>query len=333
MRFPTSAKALELTGSNLRCESCRHSVLVLYNNQAILYRNRNICKQVLEQRRLFVGTNFHYALALASVAMPALSQSGNLVDKEIVGHVLRPEKLAADSRHISLLKAPAGFQIQKIAENLGKARILAVGPDGSVYVTRPEAGDCLLLRDKDGDQRLDQQTVVARKPHLHGIAIHGDSVYFATVHEIYVAARHPDGTLGELKQIAGNLPDGGQHANRTIAVGPDGLLYVSVGSTCNACSDPNPENATILRMNLDGSGRESSRRACETPSASDGVPIPSNSSVWITERIGLAMMSRRKNSTSSPKGPIMVGHTCTRTERSIPVSIHRPDSTLSSTPE
>ena len=128
--------------------------------------------------------------------------------------------------------------------------------DGSVYVTRPEAGDCLLLRDTNGDGQADQQTVVARKPHLHGIAIHGNSVYFATIHEIYVAPRKPDGTLGELKQIAGNLPDGGQHANRTLGVGPDGKLYVSVGSTCNACSDPNPENATILRMNLDGSARE-----------------------------------------------------------------------------
>ncbi len=202
-----------------------------------------------------MSQSFHYAIALASVGI-AFSQSGKFVDKEVIGHVLRPEKLAADSPHISLLKAPVGFQIQKIAENLGKARILAVGDDGSVYVTRPDAGDCLLLRDTDGDGRLDQQRVVARKPHLHGIAIHGDSVYFATIHEIYRASRKPDGTLGELKQIAGNLPDGGQHANRTVAVGPDGMLYASVGSTCNACSDPNPENATILRMNVDGSGRE-----------------------------------------------------------------------------
>ena len=71
-----------------------------------------------------------------------------------------------------------------------------------------------------------------------------------------MANRHADGTLGELKQIAGGLPDGGQHANRTLAIGPDGMLYVSVGSTCNACTDANPENATILRMKLDGSGRE-----------------------------------------------------------------------------
>jgi glucose/arabinose dehydrogenase len=49
-----------------------------------------------------------------------------------------------------------------------------------------------------------------------------------------------------------DLPDGGQHPNRTIGVGPDGKLYVSVGSTCNACPESNSEHATMLRLNLDG---------------------------------------------------------------------------------
>ena len=37
---------------------------------------------------------------------------------------------------------------------------------------------------------------------------------------------------------------------------PDGKLYISVGSTCNACSEANPENATILRVEPDGSSRQ-----------------------------------------------------------------------------
>lgn len=40
-----------------------------------------------------------------------------------------------------------------------------------------------------------------------------------------------------------------------IAFGPDGMLYVSVGSSCNACTETNEENATILRMNPDGAER------------------------------------------------------------------------------
>jgi len=62
-----------------------------------------------------------------------------------------------------------------------------------------------------------------------------------------------DGSFGELTPLVSDLPDGGQHAYRTIAVGPDGLLYVSIGSDCNACRESNSEHATLLRLNVDGS--------------------------------------------------------------------------------
>jgi hypothetical protein len=35
----------------------------------------------------------------------------------------------------------------------------------------------------------------------------------------------------------------------------DDMMDISVGSTCNECADPNPENATILRASLDGKSR------------------------------------------------------------------------------
>lgn len=61
--------------------------------------------------------------------------------------------------------------------------------------------------------------------------------------------------LGQPQLLIDDLPDGGQHPNRTIAFGPDGLLYITVGSTCNACPESNRENATVLRANPDGSDR------------------------------------------------------------------------------
>ena len=58
-----------------------------------------------------------------------------------------------------------------------------------------------------------------------------------------------------MTMLVGDLPDAGQHPNRTIAFGPDGMLYISVGSTCNACNESNPENATLLRASPDGKSR------------------------------------------------------------------------------
>jgi glucose/arabinose dehydrogenase len=178
------------------------------------------------------------------------------VDVEIVGHILTPSTVEPSDDRVKNLKLPSGFRVQKFATDLGKPRMLAISEDGSAYVTRPQEGDCLLLADTDGDGRADRKTVVAKRDKLHGIAIHENRVYLATVKEVLAADRKPDGTLGELKQIGEDLPDGGQHPNRTLGIGPDGMLYVSVGSTCNSCVETNEEHATILRMSLDGGKRE-----------------------------------------------------------------------------
>jgi glucose/arabinose dehydrogenase len=52
--------------------------------------------------------------------------------------------------------------------------------------------------------------------------------------------------------IVQHLPDGGQHRGRTIGIGPDGLLYIAVGSSCNDCAEANKERATLLHVPLTG---------------------------------------------------------------------------------
>ena len=62
--------------------------------------------------------------------------------------------------------------------------------------------------------------------------------------------------MGEKTQIISDLPDAGQHEDRTLAFGPDGRLYLSVGSTSNTSNEPNPENATMLVASPDGKSRK-----------------------------------------------------------------------------
>ncbi len=132
--------------------------------------------------------------------------------------------------------------------------MLAVAPDGTVYVSQRDAGTLTMLKDTDGDGVADVQKVVAMKEQLHGIALHSGKAYIVTVKELYVADIKPDGTLGALKLLLNDLPDAGQHPNRTLAVHND-QLFISVGSTCNACDESNRENAPMLRLNLDGTNR------------------------------------------------------------------------------
>jgi Raf kinase inhibitor-like YbhB/YbcL family protein len=73
---------------------------------------------------------------------------------------------------------------------------------------------------------------------------------------VFTADVRGDGTFENVARIADDLPAGGQHADRTIQIGPDKYLYISVGSTCNTCNETTPESATMLRMSPDGHSRE-----------------------------------------------------------------------------
>lgn len=173
----------------------------------------------------------------------------------IVGHVLEPKQAEPAAARLDSLQLPEGATISVFAEGLENPRMLAVAEDGTVYVTERGPGRLMMLKDSDMDGRADGSEAVASRPGLHGIAIDGGEMFLVTVNDVYRTALDGDGRPGELERIIDDLPDAGQHPNRAIVVGPDGALYISVGSTCNACGESNPENATILRAARDGSSR------------------------------------------------------------------------------
>lgn len=189
-------------------------------------------------------------------ALPVFAQQGDGTDTAVRHTVFKPGPVEPTAARVDALRMPEGFTVEIFASGLLNPRILAVHPDGHVYVSRREQGDVVLLHDTDGDGRADGAPVpVLHRPDAHGLAIHDGHLYIVTVKELLRAPIGADGRLGEVELLVDDLPDGGQHPNRTLAFGPDGKLYLSVGSTCNACNETNPEHATMLRMEPDGSGR------------------------------------------------------------------------------
>jgi glucose/arabinose dehydrogenase len=57
-----------------------------------------------------------------------------------------------------------------------------------------------------------------------------------------------DGRSDGERLLVGDLPFD-KHQNDNLEFGPDGWLYIGVGSTCDACDDPDPRSASILRFN------------------------------------------------------------------------------------
>lgn len=171
------------------------------------------------------------------------------------GGVLRPTELGFQQAYLEQLSVPAGFRVQVFAIPGGRTRMLAEH-GGAIYVTRPEQGDVLRLADGNDDGVAEIiQSVTSGYPLIHGIAFDGDTVYLATPKQLLRGTVAGDGSFGALETLFDDLPDGGQHPLRTLGIGPDGLLYISVGSTCDACVESNPENATLLQVAQDGSSR------------------------------------------------------------------------------
>ncbi|HKO94070.1 MAG TPA: PQQ-dependent sugar dehydrogenase, partial [Polyangiaceae bacterium] len=176
-------------------------------------------------------------------------------DASTIPDVFRPEEVARTAALVAGLTLPAGFRINVFADELEQARMLAVH-EQDVYLTRPEQGDVLRLRDADLDGVAeDRVTVASGLPLVHGITFRGADVYLATPNQVFRGTVDAQGAFGTLAVLIPDLPDGGQHGNRTLGIGPDDALYISVGSSCDACQETDTEHATLLRASTDGAQR------------------------------------------------------------------------------
>ncbi|HEX7808431.1 MAG TPA: sorbosone dehydrogenase family protein, partial [Thermoanaerobaculia bacterium] len=143
------------------------------------------------------------------------------------------------------LHVPAGHRAQVFATDLEHAGELLTLEDGTVLVSRPKMNDVIALRDRDGDGRADEaRTAVASVEQAHGLAMRGRVLYVAGVKKVVAAERLPDGSFAASHDVITDLPNGGRHPYRTIGAGPDGRLYVAIGSSCDDCEETNPEYAS-----------------------------------------------------------------------------------------
>ncbi len=150
------------------------------------------------------------------------------------------------------LKLPPGFSIALFAKDLPNARVIVFDGFGNAWVSQPSQGTVSTLEIQNGV--VTHQHVVFKglnKP--HGLAFDPQDkniLYIAEESRIVRAHLYSDAPLEKIV----DLPTGGNHFTRTIEFGPDGRLYIAVGSTCNVCNETDWRRAKILVMNKDGSG-------------------------------------------------------------------------------
>jgi glucose/arabinose dehydrogenase len=154
------------------------------------------------------------------------------------------------------LSVPLGFAIDVFADGVGSVRLMALDPAGTLLVSEPAEGRVIALPDTNGDARADAAlTVVDGLDKPHGLAFRDGALYVAETGRVLRFRYDPTSmkATGQTVVVPG-LPKGERHWTRTVVFGPDGSMYVSVGSSCNVCRERDKRRAAVVRYNADGSG-------------------------------------------------------------------------------
>ncbi|HIF17800.1 MAG TPA: sorbosone dehydrogenase family protein [Cycloclasticus sp.] len=158
---------------------------------------------------------------------------------------------------IARLVTDEHFNISTFAENISGARALAITETGDLIVSIPNDGSLrLVYKDTNQDNVSDGSKLLLKglnRP--HGIHLHEGWLYVAETNAVLrirfdAKERKFIGTPHYI--IRDSFPGGGSHSSRTVKVGPDNKLYVSVGSSCNVCNENTSKRASIIQYDLDG---------------------------------------------------------------------------------
>ena len=179
------------------------------------------------------------------------------------------------------LHLPAGFHISVFESSLNTPRFMTFGPDGTLFVAERGTNSIVALLDPHHTGRATEKRML-----INDLDDPTNLIYYQGALYVGEQMRISRFTLGPHLQITSrqviisNLPVGGLHTTRTVLIGPDGLLYVSIGSDCNVCYETDLHRASVWVYNLDGSHGHMYARGLRN---AVGMAVnPWNNQLWVT---------------------------------------------------
>lgn len=153
------------------------------------------------------------------------------------------------------VRVPAGWTLSVWART-PRPRLATWAPDGTLLVSVPSAGTVLRFTPRGAG--AEESVLLDGLDQPHGLAFAGSTLYVAQSNRVdaYV---YREGTATAPRAVADGLPDAKSpdlrgayaHALKSVAVGPDGAVYFSIGSTGNitaADRTATPPRATVMRV-------------------------------------------------------------------------------------
>ncbi len=209
--------------------------------------------------------------------------------KPFDGPIVRNQPLILE-REGRIPIVPDSFEVSLFADKLENPRQALVLPNGDLAVVSQGSGTLFILRDGDRDGRaewIERYAAGFNKP--NGIAHRAgellvadqDGIWSMTYQDGAVRSqgtpirrasdvppeqRKPNPVVDGQKLITGRGVFGivQGHANRDLEIGPDGQLYVGVGSVGNLGVEPEPK-ATIQRFSAEGKDQKTIASGVRNP--------------------------------------------------------------------
>ena len=173
---------------------------------------------------------------------------------------------------VDFLSAPPGFRVTYVSKHVPGARGLAFTPNGDLIVTETQLGEVAVIHPGSSpDDRPDVFDVGLALP--DGAAFANGKLFIATWHGVLrydYPARKPTALFS-------NMPVGSDHNRRALAIGGDGGVFVSSGSTCNVCEEADARFATILRY---GPGDDRGKIYARGLRNASGIAFDAHGRLW-----------------------------------------------------
>ena len=130
------------------------------------------------------------------------------------------------------VKVPEGYRLEILNADLDYPRMIEFAPNGDMFI-----GSGLQVYKLSPPYTVETQfTLLTTYP--HSVAIRNDEMFIATTGQLYRVPYDPKQDRIDIRNLEEfvRLPGGPGHSSRTVRVGPDEALYVSIGISGN-CSD------------------------------------------------------------------------------------------------
>lgn len=150
-------------------------------------------------------------------------------------------------------QVPEGYVVHIFTQGLSSPRDLQFSPGGTLLVSDPAASTITALPDKDNDGVADtNKVVVSGGSRVHGLAFYDDKLFVAEVDKVESFRWNEANLSADSKKILFSLPPNSNHNNRTIVFNSKGIMFISVGSTCNVCHESATTGGSVFVSDQNG---------------------------------------------------------------------------------